>query len=511
MKKKLEVNTDVYFHSYTHHGYFHAIASKYDNVSDNIVAQVEVENFEESKWKIENEQLEYSINSGVICFKPNRLHSNMNCSFYREISEDDRLVLTIRKQLPLSRNGNINMFLTHENREELSKLEKCLKVECNYDDGLGLGTDSEYIFTGLKTNEFPVKVEMVYKNSEIIIFHNEVEVKRYKADKLKYIGFEIHYNNSLYYNWLFMNNIQIYGDIDHTFIPLDLYYNLNKNWCYYVDNAIFDFDIDTFDILKDFGVSPLEFIRKIIDTNYYLEIDFNHDYIDCDDSNFIKKDMFHQILIFGYDDEKKVINVLAYSEGLMYECEVSYRYLENNENGKYYTEVFRVIKYRPSSEMYKFDREYVIDVLKDYLYGRNTFRKVANLMTRGSESDGIVFGIKYYDLLLERGMDRLLSDIRIAHLLYEHKRCMKDRIEYMYNLNFLTEQEYLCLFKQAEDIEKTSFLNRNLILKNSIKSSEVCKTHIKENIVKIKEAEVNLYSNLIKSLEKGRNLADRAN
>ena len=114
-------------------------------------------------------------------------------------------------------------------------------------------------------------------------------------------------------------------------------------------------------------------------------------------------------------------------------------------------------------------------------------------------------GLNIYDeLATERGLANLLSDNRIAFLLTEHKKCMKDRIEYLCEVEVLSEEEAENVLMNMNEIVDIGELLLNMILKIKVKgvqNNPEISERIRKKLLDLKEKERECYTKLLEILE----------
>lgn len=217
--------------------------------------------------------------------------------------------------------------------------------------------------------------------------------------------------------------------------------------------------------------------------------------------------LMHDLFIYGFDNENNVFMILGYDENKQFKKnKVSYddfrtAFLHNDADKKkqYWTDRIYMFKFDDTAN-YNFDVQCIIDLTEDYLQSRNTGERDRRFH---NPYDMTIFGIKtydclitYYKMLLEH---RLSFDVRIPYLLWEHKKCMRERLDFMIhekdydNLNGCFE-EYIKLEEIAKTIlnlmmkynqrENPSYINKIIGYLQQLKKGEV--TTLEDVLVKLK-------------------------
>ena len=153
--------------------------------------------------------------------------------------------------------------------------------------------------------------------------------------------------------------------------------------------------------------------------------------------------------------------MLGYSnKGKIQRQEIRYRDLRRSiEEGQ---SSLKVIDYHQDAYFYEYDRDYVMVMLEEYRTGTNSKIHMQHL----SPKDTRIYGIKIYEeLAKDAGIDLMISDRRIAHVLWEHKKLMIERIEYLAYLKEITRAQGNELIERFTQIEKLVYNMKNLLLK----------------------------------------------
>ncbi|WP_242836675.1 hypothetical protein [Clostridium sp. BNL1100] len=145
---------------------------------------------------------------------------------------------------------------------------------------------------------------------------------------------------------------------------------------------------------------------------------------------------------------------------------------------------------------YDFDLRLVYEMLDDYYNSRNSSERVR---MNGCLLENRVFGLdvykyfkEYFKLLMCENFD---SDIRFLHILYEHKKCMLMRLEYMYKNNYISDNSYI--YDGYKYIEQEMFKMRNQHLKYIIGGKKSCLSQLVDCLSEIEQKETELTERLL--------------
>lgn len=279
----------------------------------------------------------------------------------------------------------------------------------------------------------------------------------------------------------------IRGYVHHAY-PLGIILNDEKNSPWLFNNFIqliflpkdgsdtFNFDIDFFpyqnafhleyldDItIKEMKIDILKYILLGLTQKKYIYLCTDEYYIPHR-KNFKLNHVIHDLLIYGFDNENKIFNIIGY---------------DDNHNYK--------VSELPYSDFMLSNPCHInlLNLKKDYKFIIN-FEKINSgikqyLNITGSIHIGDVFyekalyGLRAVKELScffeEKAMQGLFCDIRPFHILYEHKQCMKLRLFYLQK-NF--DLDLSNVLEEYEEVVKISIIIRNYVLKyNFIRDSKI--------------------------------------
>ena len=173
----------------------------------------------------------------------------------------------------------------------------------------------------------------------------------------------------------------------------------------------------------------MKMVHRMLDEDYYVVFDHVDDYYIDGKSFFGERHFYHDGLILGYDDEKGTFTLAAYNGKMQYGVfETPISSFERGMNAALEAgESARFLAVKPKSREEKLDLPYISDALAVYL--DSDFEKYPTTGT------GTVCGVVVHDYLVlyleELASGRIPHDKldwRIMRLLWEHKKCMLDRL-----------------------------------------------------------------------------------
>ncbi|MCH5267839.1 MAG: hypothetical protein J1E62_05780 [Lachnospiraceae bacterium] len=242
------------------------------------------------------------------------------------------------------------------------------------------------------------------------------------------------------------------------FLDLRLFYNKN-----YSNFLFFEEDLEKMlrlqyksyiDVEKDGKI--LDFLRGQLCRGYYVNVHLDEFYMSskdyCDKRHFV-----HENLIYGFDDEKREFYAYGMTKRQQTaEFTISYEeFLPAYEKGKLF--YFCGADYLDIEGYYPII-VYSIPALDKYEFTENVFvHKIAAFLNPDDdepvENDIHVYGKNVYDWILQDLTGekiRNIVDYRVIHLLYEHKKCICSRMEYLLERDMLSEANQKLLEEMKE-------------------------------------------------------------
>ena len=171
-------------------------------------------------------------------------------------------------------------------------------------------------------------------------------------------------------------------------------------------------------------------IKELLNDGYYvcfLDID---DYYLEGKSWYKQRHIPHDGMIFGYDNERKIYNILSYDENWLFRpFEVSQRSFEKGrksmfERGRY----GKIIGLKPKNETVAFDAQKVVEKLSEYLTVSSAVSSQTGVeMTVGIAVHDVI--AKYIEMHIDGSIPYEKLDRRVFRLIWEHKQMMLERLK----------------------------------------------------------------------------------
>lgn len=265
------------------------------------------------------------------------------------------------------------------------------------------------------------------------------------------------------------------------------------------------------DLLNQLGVDIHRYLITQLEREYYVVtyVDefYIHNSICYQENHFV-----HDIFIYGYDLDRQIYHVAIFDKNRQFTMqEVTFEqftqaYISQVKSSQSLISSCKRLKpsnyenskYGSGAGRFDFDLQLMIDVLSDYVEGRNSTER---LQIQQQPVEGY-FGVEIYPYLQEfitRVIEGVQNfDVRQLHILWEHKKMMVARIEYLQQLGYLKEDTNL--LTEAKRLEKHAYTSRNLMLKGFMSNNRNILHPLVQSLEEIRVAEKELITLLIEEL-----------
>ena len=323
--------------------------------------------------------------------------------------------------------------------------------------------------------------------------------------------FSIIPDNELSENWMYSNFVQYYVKKNNLFVS-------GEELLVYKDHVNF---ISTVPTLQHYKISEhilhmftkeslIEALIDFLDNDFYIILLLDRSYI-RESRNYKKSPFVHMTLIYGYDEDNEDFyiadnNNYGKYDFLQYKFEdVANAFKAMNYNDFRDTQTINLI--RPFNHIhYNFDLDYLIKELKFYLSSydlKDTYLKnwnPYNPLNYGH--DGEV--IEYYNLGIYEYLKKIINrennyiGIQPFHLVWENKKFMLKRIEFLKSRGYIDDCEDILLY--GGHIVGELQIIINLLIKFNITKATILKSSILTKIDFIKEKDIEFVRVLLEKL-----------
>ncbi|MBH5320337.1 hypothetical protein I6N90_21325 [Paenibacillus sp. GSMTC-2017] len=230
-------------------------------------------------------------------------------------------------------------------------------------------------------------------------------------------------------------------------------------------------------LLNQLGVDIHRYLIAQLERNYYI-VTYVDEYYIHNTIVYQQHHFVHDIFIYGYDLDRQIYHVANFDKNRQFSMqEITFEQFEqassavtkNSQSlisslGRLVPADYEGSKYGAGLAKFDFDLSLIIEVLHDYLESRNSTDR---LKLQQQPVEG-VFGVAIYPKL-QQYIARIIEgvqnfDVRPFHILWEHKKMMVARVQYLQKLGHLSPETPL--LAEFQRLEKKAYTQRNLILKS---------------------------------------------
>ena len=238
------------------------------------------------------------------------------------------------------------------------------------------------------------------------------------------------------------------------------------------------------------------FLTERLDSDAYLLFYSVDEYYLSYSEKYRKQHYYHDLYIYGYEDD--YFFVLAYADNKLEKLKVKSSEIIDCVLKTKMDSITDFCSFRLSKAAnIVIDPGHIADVLEDYLLSQNH-----------TEEQGKVYGMEVWRYVrnsvssyAKRNIyDSSTFDLRVFRIIWEHKKIMKARIEYLCE-DFNFEERIL---SELNEIESRAYLAFRLAIKYSVdaRHSSECLVKILQIYEELEEKERAIYPEIIKELRR---------
>ncbi len=241
--------------------------------------------------------------------------------------------------------------------------------------------------------------------------------------------------------------------------------------------------------------SFVESVIKMLNEGYYFYGVINEFYVPCRIATR-KKYFLHDFLVNGYDINEKSFIIYGYGEQKIYQkTMITFENFKKGVKSVHHGEELFCFFKTKKNVTFNFDLKRVYDNMLDYIYSRNI---TCNAETK--EKDNKIYGINVYMKLYNQLKEnKEYLDLRWFRILWEHKKCMKERIALIKRHGVKIVQEVENEYSRIVDNHEILF---RMAMKYTITKDVNLIDAICNNLLQNKVEEENLLKDIIIELKK---------
>lgn len=235
---------------------------------------------------------------------------------------------------------------------------------------------------------------------------------------------------------------------------------------------------------KQFVIENMDVIQFMIDAindGWYIFSSYDEQYIPNTYGYSKKKCWYHDFMMQGYDSDKRELYFTIYTKREKYERNVVgfEQFMEgflNSQSDDFQFNRINLFRKKKNYEFY-FDNKELIKQVECYIESKCLDAKYTVPYWQGEK----IYGLNIYSYIIDifKKEDRTVRDKRILYMLWEHKKCMQMRIDYMMNHKIIKEDnDLVAMFEiMRKKAERLKLLQLKMCIKNDI---SLCKKIVVE-------------------------------
>lgn len=327
---------------------------------------------------------------------------------------------------------------------------------------------------------------------------DETLPKRYEITPM-IIGVIVETKND-YMNWKASNYIQMYMKAPcEGQLMIDYYMGPSKNYKTYLTNHFLDFFYDYLDYDKLSCKKVAEYVYKQLKQSVYLILLMDHYYVPRSQYYHVGN-FLHEVMVYGIDFKKKTYQIIAYGDkNIVVTVEVGFKELWKALDSNMV--LFKWIRLHPNYNRYEINKAIIRRRLREYLDGINSEECVADIAP-GQTVMNYGIDVLYHLISCEDDLHIFCNDNRLPYAMYEHKKLMIQRMEYLETNNALgglmTEDIWWSL---RRNLELTEIIMNNILMKTFAKNKKATMEKIRKYLQELAENEKKCYESLFRILE----------
>ena len=508
-KISLPVNENPEMISYTHNAYISSILGS-ELVGGEIAAKYEIIS-NHTKFEKFEEGCETTIDKEVIVKAP-IMNEHGYSLIFDKCGEKENFIVKVNARRKISSREHICIVLDEAFTTDEFNPNQCMtRFGCPSGLRLIVKRREKYLeekkskrilsmeyYLKLEKNE--LKVTYSYsedgKHWEKVL--EETLPKRYEIAPL-IIGVIVETKND-YMNWKASNYLQMYmkspseGDI-----MIDYYLGPTKHYKTFFSNHFFDFIYDYLDYKKLSCKKVAEYVYQKLQETFYMILSIDHYYVPLS-SNYHVVNHFHEVMVYGIDFSKKVYQIMAYGDkNVVITTEVSFKEFWKSLDPNQI--MFVLGRLNLNYNRYEINKAIIRKRLREYLDGINSESDVADIVP-GQTVMKYGIDILWHLVNNEDDLHIFCNDNRLSYTLYEHKKLMLQRIEYLEENKALGDSITEDIWKDLRrNLQLTEIIKNNILMSSVGNNKKSTMEKIKNYLLELAENEKRCYEKLYQILE----------
>lgn len=494
-EKVLPINPNPSVTSYIHYAYPCAI------IESRELANLRVNGLNNYNWGKKSTNCSFDFIDENISIYDEAPNGKAEAVIWRKLEDLDEVSIQIRYLKPRDFLRYIDLFLFDKDLEtEINREDKTCGVRWNpYGYFIGktmYSYDTEY-YNCVKLRKYKTVIS-VYASKDGVTWRliNHLKLPKKNGMTSFNVGLHLFFGEDYFEEWKFSNFIQLTYNKENPYkgVNLDYYFFPRKN----IDNSFGGF-INYLDTHYDLLYDALDAFKRIdkyicwnIDHFYYVNICLDEYYVP-ERGNFNKHHYSHYNLFYGYNQERRVFYTMGYGiKSTPVVSEIPYDVVCMNN-----IKSANIVRYRyrvNENTKYEFRTDCIKESLKELLCNENSSFRTSNLLIH----EKLEYGIDIIKNIAEKELSKVKMDKRIAFCLVEHSKIMRDRINYLHDNCYISNEDYVVMRSRVNNVVHIASIILGLVIKNQIVPIDDNK--LKNNIDILYHEDKTLIKELIKCL-----------
>lgn len=422
----------------------------------------------------------------------------------RKLANEDELILQINHQQYSCAASCVGIFVEKKQETQDGQSHELLhysKMSLNNWNQIKQAENRQTAFL----NRYPIWLKAKVENGCLQYFISydgseyEVVDEIYLEQQEYVIGIRADFQRNQFYDWLFQNFVQIASEPSSWHMHIDYQSALSKNWKKNYVNAFLNYQVKNIHLIQKSIKDYVEYFKQLLRREYYIYIELNEYYVK-DRETYLKESRDHINLIYGYDDEKRCFFAAGIDlKGQMCYTEIDYDSILNAIESCSHPNESVVISYEPVDSTYEFKKENFIKTLQDYLASQGTFDDLVYIVP--AEKTNLIYGIGMYQAFSEEEYTHILiDDLRVTYIIYEHKKNMLARLEFLRQREFIDQISYEKFIVEMKELVTYASKLKNYTLKCFVRKDYSKMDAIRNLLSEMESIERALYKQLIDCL-----------
>lgn len=216
----------------------------------------------------------------------------------------------------------------------------------------------------------------------------------------------------------------------------------------------------------------IQFMIDAIDSGWYILSSYDERYIPNTKGYSRKQSRYHDFMMHGYDLKEQIFVFTIYNKSGKYERNVVdfdnfLKGFLNSQSNDFQFNRINLFRRKEKYEFY-FDKVELVNQIECYIESKCIDAKY----TVPYWQDEKIYGLDIYGYIISifKDIDISINDKRMLHMLWEHKKCMQMRVNYMIEQSIIkVDNDLVTMFGKLEKrAEQLKLLQLKMCIENDV-------------------------------------------